>query len=202
MSTLEERPESSVAVTAETEQDDWGAWAHYKNKALSPRYKEIARLIFLGKTNQEIAKVIGITENRISIIRTNPKIKEEVTRLQEQIFERTAQDRIRDMAPAAANILDHILNTDDPEVKIALKQQTAVWVLEKITGKPKQEVNVESNTIMEMMDMMKQMRDSGQQALPPPVLDITPHPTLSDGSKPERLEDIKTEAERWVNENL
>lgn len=179
--------------------DTWGDWTVKPGRPLSARHKELCRLLFLGKTNTYIAEKMELSESRVSILKSNSLIQAEIARLQDLAFERTISERLKEMGPVAANILEDILISDDANIKPALKKDTAVWILEKLSGKPKQDIDVQSSTLGGFMDMLKQMQ-AGDLAAGPALIDVTPAPG---GESPQaRPAREMTEAERWIAENL
>jgi DNA-binding CsgD family transcriptional regulator len=175
--------------------DTWGDWTLKPGRALSPRHKELCRLFFLGKTNSYIAETLGFTESRVSVLRSNTQVQAEITRLQELAFERTVGERLKEMGPQAANILEEILTTEDPNVKMSLKKETAVWVLEKLTGRPKQDIDIQSSTLGSFIEMLNQMKASDQTL----TKDVTP--ALASGQVTEEAP-VRSDVEAWVAENL
>ena len=129
-------------------------------KPLSPRHKEMARLIFLGKGNAEIAETLNYTPTRVSALRSTPQIMAEVERYQDAAFERTVSEKLTKLAPLAANVLEEILMADDPSVKASVKKEAAVWVLEKTTGRPKPESETDGGvTILHLLQALDRRKD-------------------------------------------
>lgn len=144
-----------------TRADDMTAadWQIRPGRPMSARHKELARLFFVGKSNVYISERMGLTTARISLLRNHTQIKLEISRLQEKAFELTISERLTDMGPAAADTIEHILTGDDPNVKIPLKKETAIWVLEKLSGKASQSINHESSTLDKFYNLMADIKE-------------------------------------------
>lgn len=73
---------------------------------------------------------------------------------------------VKEMGVDAVLALDAILR--DPATKDSLRAEIARWVLEKTTGRAKQEVEVGSQSLGYFIELLKEMRQTGQ------TLDVTP----------------------------
>lgn len=103
---------------------------------------------------------------------------------------------VKEMGVDAVLALDAILR--DPATKDSLRAEIARWVLEKTTGRAKQEVEVGVQSLGYFIELLKEMRSSGQ------TLDVTPaaKPQLGSGLG---LPEIEVPAEDplkvWFDEN-
>ena len=132
------------------------------------RYIAIARLHAYGYSNNQIARHLGYSATGISLALKKPFIQAEIERHRAQLFDPDVQNRLKLMGRDA---VDHVHRTIlDPAVKDELRSTNARWAVEKLTGKPKQEVNVESGTLNQFMDLLKQM---GPGAAGPESRDVT-----------------------------
>lgn len=69
----------------------------------------------------------------------------------------TIQARLTASGQDAVDVLEHILT--DPSVKLQTKHATAIWLLEKLTGKPKQEFeHGASSTLSELFVLLENMQ--------------------------------------------
>lgn len=131
------------------------------------RYIAIARLHAYGYTNNQIARHLGYSAPGISLALKKPFIQAEIERHRAQMFDPDVQNRLKAMGQdAIAHIHRTIL---DPRVKEEIRSTNARWGVEKLTGKPKQETTIESNTLSQFMELLKQ----GIQAAPDTALDVT-----------------------------
>lgn len=140
-----------------------------ENAPLKPRHREIARLHALGKTNNEICKKLGYTPAWISTLLASAALRAEVDRYRNRLYEQDVITAMKDLGADSVRVLEEIIR--NPNEKSALRADQARWVLEKLTGKAKQEVTVESNTLAAFMDTLKQMQASGETL---DVIDVSP----------------------------
>lgn len=138
-------------------------------KPLRPRHREVARLHAFGKTNNEIAKMLNYHHARVSQILNTSAVQAEIQRFRDRVFESDVITRMKELGPDAVNVIEELLR--DPGVKAEKKISAAQWLIEKLTGKAKQEVNVESNTLAAFMEIAKEMQQRGETLEP---LDVTP----------------------------
>lgn len=141
---------------------------------LSPRHRRLCFLAAQGKSNQEIGQELGYADSRVSILLKNPYIVDEVTRLQERIFEETIGARLKSFAePALANI-QMILTDRTNRVKISEKMALSQWVIEKLDGKATQKIEAGENLLASLMDRL----DAGRTSQRPVVnVNIVNSPT-------------------------
>lgn len=103
---------------------------------------------------------------------------------------------VKEMGVDAVLALDAILR--DPATKDSLRAEIARWVLEKTTGRAKQEVEVGAQSLGYFIELLKEMRSSGQ------TLDVTPaaQPQLGTRSElPEIEVQPENPAKAWFDEN-
>lgn len=132
---------------------------------LTARHREVARLLFLGtKSQTEIAGIVGFAVGSISKMAKNPRIVAEVERLRERMFEVTVAERLKQMGPAAANVIEGVLSSGS-KAKLETQLDAARWVIEKLTGKARQEVDVQSSTLSQFMQMLAEHK-AGAPAKP------------------------------------
>lgn len=170
-------------------------------RPLSARHKEFARLVALGTKSSEIARILGIGGVQVSVLKRNPRIMVEVEKFQERMFEKDMGKRLRDMAPDAADVIEGILVSEDPNVKIGLKKETATWVLEKVTGRPKQEIDIQSSSLQNFIEMLQDAKIRGEPIDVTPEIPAGPSGQHPDGASPEAQPE-ESAAARWARENL
>lgn len=146
-------------------------WGSGPSPGYRERHRAIARYNALGMSNNEIAKKLNYSPTAISLVLKKPWIQEEVSKFRTQFFD---EDINRALKAAGSDAIKHIHKTIlDENEKSELRSTNARWITEKLTGKARQEVNVESNTLGSFIELLREVRDSGQP-LEPVTLDITP----------------------------
>ncbi len=180
----------------------WGDYFYRRRSVLKPRHQEFARLLFLGKTNAEIAETLGYTNTTVTLLSQQTDIRNEVARLQEKAFERTIGERLKECGPAAMDVIEEVLLA--PDTKKQLKKDTAVWVIEKLTGKAKQEIDVSSSTLTSFYELLDSQRQSGHPKDVTPVLpgDMDAAAQKEGGSRTSPSSEAPAEGEAPGAENL
>lgn len=162
------------------------------------RWLEVARLNALGQTNNEICERLGYSVSRVSIILKFPVVQNEIHRYRNQLFEQDIVTAMKDMGPDGIRVINEMMNSSSEKLKDRV--DTAKWLLEKLTGKPKQEVNVESNTLAMFMETLRQMQRTGESINAPAqrtgdVIDVTPTEDEISPSQPSKWAN-------WTKNNL
>lgn len=185
---------------------DWTAIDHEEampdpNAALHARHKAAARLRAMGKNYTDIAKALGYSRTHMSILFASPTMNLEVARYRNRLFERDLVDRMKELGPEAMDVFERFIRDD--KTKLRERVDAAKWLLEKLTGKAKQEVNVESNTLAAFMGVLRQMQETGESLDP---IDVTPQQLNPDGSPPENkaltVLPSASKFKTWVDDNL
>lgn len=149
----------------------WGDWTMRPGKPLSSRHKRLAELIAQGKKNPEIAEILGMHHVRVSVLRTNTQIIQEADRYRDRLFSATVQEQLLSLAPDALSTIEEVLRSDDE--KLSTRADTARWLLEKLTGKARQEVGVDAGaSLLELLKKLDDMKVSGKTQEERDVLEI------------------------------
>ncbi len=138
--------------------------ADVPSRGIIDRYREIARRHAYGQTNNQICAALGYTASRMSIILLNPFVQAEIAKCREAFFSADANAIMKETSVQAARNLQTIVN--DPNHKKHFEAST--FVAEKVTGKARQEVSVESGTLTSFMELLREMRGRGE------AIDVTP----------------------------
>lgn len=170
-------PEAENSPYPETDPDAVPDFTRYDDteplplddQPLKPRHREIARLHAMGKTNNQICEKLGYSQSRVSILLGTPALRAEVDRYRNRLYEQDVITAIKDLGSDSVRVLEEIIR--NPNEKSSLRADQARWVLEKLTGKAKQEVTVESNTLAAFMDTLRQMQAAGESL---DVIDVSP----------------------------
>lgn len=179
------------------EEVSWGDHFLAPHRPLNQRQKRLAEMLFEGKRTQDIAKELNYTQPRVSVLKTNSKIMAEVERLRDKAFERTIDERMKDLGPMAMDALEELLM--DPNVPITKKEGVAKWVVEMRAGKASQKIDVSGEiTIGHFMDKLDTL----------PTKNVTPQMLPeSENSNGEAIDTESQEPEKdfaasWLDENL
>lgn len=170
-------PESSQEVTFDQEleleplsltEGELPAVGKGPSQGYQTRHQRIAYLHAVGYSNNQIARHLGYSAPGISLALQKPFVQAEIAKFRAQLFDPDVHNRIKLLARDA---VEHIHRTIlDPGVKEEIRSANARWGIEKFSGKPKQEVTVESGTLNQFMDLLKSY---GSEALAPEPIDVT-----------------------------
>lgn len=176
------------------------AWHHLANpmKPLTARHREVVRRLAKGDAPWEIRRDMGWSAAYLSILSSHPKIRAEVDRIQADILE-TTNDRLASLNSRAIDVVQETIM--DPDSKERLR--AATWLLEKTTGKAKQEIETKGGSLTDFMTLLRQFEGERQKL----------QGRLSEGeargSKGNEIIDItpsregeKDALELWVDQNL
>lgn len=141
------------------------------------RWLEVARLYALGRSPRVIGERLNYSPAWVRNIINRPEIQHEVHRYRSKLYDQDLLTAMKDLGPDAIKVLTEMLQ--DPKEKLKDRAEAAKWLLEKLTGKAKQEVTHESNTLAAFMEVLKKMQSSGESLQAPPTgqtIDVTPQP--------------------------
>lgn len=162
-------------------------------KPLSARYKILAMMLAMGKPNKEISEKLGLCGSRLSVLKSNPAIQREVERIQDRLYEKTLDERMKDLGPEAMNVIEDAITNETLELKDRVMQ--ARWLVEKLTGKPAQQVDHKGElSIGIFMDKLDSIKSSGKTL--EEAIDVTPKLTEDTTEAP--LDNV----DKWIRENL
>lgn len=144
----------------------WGDRTLITKGTLSPRHRKLCELAARGWTQKRIAEELNYTANRVSILISNRRIRDEIEIMREKIYEGTIGQRMKDLARPAVDELERCLTDETNKYKENLKVETAKWVVEKIDGKAVQKHDIGENMLSVMLDRLDAMKASGQKSAP------------------------------------
>jgi hypothetical protein len=165
------------------------------------RYREIARRHAFGQTNNQIAHALGYTASRISIILRDPFVQSEINRWRDQLFDSDVVTRMKEVASDAVTRLHGLVLDPQTDDRVALS--ASQFAIEKVTGKAKQEISVESGSLAAFTELLKEMKARGE------VLDVTPQAALPEAHGAEghagKRESAAQQTDHftaWIKENV
>lgn len=161
--------EEGLEEEGENEQDKLDretAWHHLANpaKPITPRHWELCRLLAMGHPHWKIKELMGYSRCYISVLSSHPKIREEVNRLQGVVFERTVEERFKQLNHRALDVVEEVIEGKDVDIKMQDRLRAATWLLEKTTGKAKQEIETKGGSLADFMTILRETAEQ-QKAL-------------------------------------
>ena len=131
-------PEAKPAFLRASDPSTWAkpddvSWGDYSidpspAKPLNARQLEVARLLFLGKSQTEVAATVGYTIPWVNRLTSNSKIKSEIERLRDMAFERTIDERLKALGPASMDAIEQLIKSDDE--KLRDQAEMGRWIVE------------------------------------------------------------------------
>ncbi len=158
------------------------------------RWRAIARYHALGKSNNFICGKLGYSPTAVSLALKSDWVQAEVERYRTS-YETDIIHRVKEAAIDGVEVIHQIILNE--KEKSATRLDAAKWAAEKTTGKARQEVSVESGTLTNFMELLRDMKNRGEQ-----LRDVGPGeagPLLSgevtDAEQPSKYD-------TWLDENL
>jgi hypothetical protein len=138
----------------------YGDWIeNVDGEALSARHREVARMLAKGLRNKDVCLRLGYTPGRVSVLMKNPKIREEVLRFQDRIFDKELGGRMAEIGPDAMDVIEQAIRSAT-FVKPETRLETAKWAMEKLTGKAVQKHELDAGgTLGRLIDKLDGMKD-------------------------------------------
>lgn len=148
---------------------------------LSHAQRLVALLLTCGASTLDIALELNTTAQEIESFEGNLLIGQQMELYKERFFSSDANSRLKGMLPPGLKFLSDVIENGsavDPEKRL----DTVKWLIEKLTGKPAQQIDLNQNmNFGNLLDEMKKMREA-QAALPQSanteVIDVTPRAKL------------------------
>lgn len=182
------------------EEKTWGDHFLRPDKPLSSRHRALARMVAMGATNKEIAERLNYSMSRVSVLKSNTRIQEEIQKFEDRVYEESIEERIKELAPEAIDAMEAILKADVDPLR---KENTARWILEKASGKAAQQINVQGEVSLGVF--LEKLDKMSTQALAP--REVNPAIEGQTEESPETSEQDKTQEiidplEDWLDKNL
>lgn len=182
---------------------------------LNPRQLKLCELAALGKRNAEIAKELGYSGSRVSILLSQPAVRLEIQRIRNRVFEESIGKELKKMGRLAIEEIYRCITHQGSEYKPDLRVQTAKWLAEMIDGKATQKFDIGENLLGSVMERLDAMKAAGVSLNPAvaeqrAVIDVSPSAPSAEqqsgeAAEIEQVEPELTEEERlsaWISANL
>jgi len=128
-----------------------------KRVILSNRRQAIATMKAIGCDNTEIATELGLDPRNISTALSSKSMKQEIVRIQNKIF-KNPQEVLEKTLPMALKIAYKLMV--DPKTKDAVKMDAAFKFMDRVLGKPKQQVEHTGNLLQQVIQEMNDPKNS------------------------------------------
>lgn len=138
------------------------------DQRLGTRARAVARLHAHGVPASIIAKRLKYSPQAVAGLLMQPKVQSEVRRYRET-WELDPNQRIKDASIDGVDRLHAIVLDPDANPKLVI--DASKFLIEKATGKARQEVDLNVGGLLQYMEIMKTMVDRGETLEP---VDVTP----------------------------
>ncbi len=128
-----------------------------KRVMLSNRRQAIATMKAIGCDNKEIATELGIKNAKtVGIALSSKSMKQEIVRIQNKIFQEP-QELLQKTLPLALKVAYKLMM--DPKTKEAVRMDAAFKFMDRVLGKPKQQVEHTGNLLQQVLQQMNDQKD-------------------------------------------
>jgi hypothetical protein len=189
MQSDEEVPEFPVTIPEDSDSSEHHERKEYStlaNGILSPRHRKLAEMFASGASNAKVAEDLNYTPGRVSVLKNNALIAQEIERIRERIYEDSIATRMKAMADPALSVIEQALLNRENRFKKSEQLSAAQWTIEKLDGKAIQKLDVGGSMLGSILDKLDGLKASGRTVDQLPDLEITAlNPGETEAAKPE-----------------
>ena len=130
--------------------------------SLKTRHREIARLMLLGKSNNEISELIGISPTRISQIKSDPMFRGYLASLEERCDRQVmdVRQRLANLSHEALDVVEELLKDDKSSIQLAAAKD----ILDRAGYKPVEKVETVNLSAVLSPEELQAIRHNIQRA--------------------------------------
>lgn len=125
-------------------------------------HDQVASLAACGVTKSAIADQTGFTEEQVSVMLRDEKMKFEIKRLQAKLFAHDPKKRFKVLSERAFEVTEALM---DETTKPGVRLRAAVEVFDRAFGKPEQKVALEGGSMIrqffERLDALERTKSVG-----------------------------------------
>lgn len=161
---------------------------------LNHKQKMIAGYLASEKSLDYIVTETSTSMEALKTIVSMPMVIDEVARIKDKKFRAPVDDRLESLADDAVDIMEEVLHAPDELVSLAKRENTARWILEKVTGKAAQQLELKGDvSVGVFLEQLKQMEPK----------DVTPQVSI-EGKTPDGEPTIVelNPMKDWVDKNV
>jgi hypothetical protein len=141
------------------------------------RDKLIAWMTASGATVLEISQELNLPDYQITLLQSAVPVVRKIRQIKEEYWGANMTKQFDQAAPAALKLATQMVTGELPGLKASERWSAAQWILEKSTGKPKQEVELSGDHTLRHffaeLELLKEARAAGTLTS---VIDVTPEP--------------------------
>jgi hypothetical protein len=143
----------------------WGDHLLKEGKPLRHSHEVLCFMAAAGTSNNDIARDLGLTPGRVSVLLSNTRIRARIKEIQDAHWGANIQARFQNTVPKAMDVIDEIITGKTPDgspvpgLKPRDQMEAAKWLLEKVTGKARQEIDIDGgNTVLQLIQALDQLK--------------------------------------------
>ncbi len=146
-------------------------WAVSASSPLKHHQVALCLLLAVGASSDAILELLpGLTPGQLNMLQGNKIITAKQTEFKERFLGDNADEQFQHHMPKAFEIMTEVLNADSSEMKLAQRFEAAKWLMEKVTGKARQALDIEGGitvlSLLNALDAMKaEVADSGEAVM-------------------------------------
>jgi hypothetical protein len=149
-------------------------------------------MVASGASPSDVASELGLPDYQVTLLLSRTAVIRKTKQIKEEYWGANMAKQFDLAAPAALALARQLVDGDLSGAKTSERWSAAQWILEKSTGKPKQEVALSGDHTLRQLfaelELLRQTAEGGPDArLLTETKDVTP---------------AKSEMERWVEENI
>lgn len=142
-------------------------WSQWKStKKFTPKHSMVSHLAAIGLKNIDIARETGLSASYISTLINDPKVRNEIKYLQNQMFGSDPRKRFQSLFTESVETVEEVMR--DKAEKGATRLMAAQIVQERVLGRPTQEVEIGGSLIRMLFEKLDQ-KDKDRK-----MMDVTP----------------------------
>lgn len=134
---------------------EWGRWIGPKSH--SHRHELLIHMAASGLSNNQIAEELQYSQSRVSVILSQPEIRNKIRLLQEKVWGGNASQKFQSLVHDAIDVTEEIMN--NRQEKGATRLSAANNLLDRALGKATQKIDVESTSLGEVLDRLDQLKE-------------------------------------------
>jgi len=159
----------------------------------SMRSKAMIHMAALGWTKKQTAEYLGISPARVQAVLGTQSAKQQIFKLQEELFVRDPQKMFLQILPSAVKVAKTVMLSK--KTTNSVKVDTAFRFMDRALGKPVQEIKHEGNAIRELF-MALDRKNRGED-------DVVKKDEPIDAEFKEVESEVKKDPlDNWLDENL
>jgi hypothetical protein len=169
-------------------------WEVSAGSSLRHHHVALCLLLALGASREIIIELLpGLTPGQYAMLERNRIVTQKQEEFRERFLGENAEEQFSRHMPKAFEIMTEVLNADSADMKLDKRFEAAKWLMEKVTGKARQSIDVEGGvnvlTLLTALDEMKAEAASGArgEAKEISARDVTP---------------VRDALADWVSENV